>query len=79
MSQATEITNDQFKLINAVKAQALKWYDKGWCWDYVLECLSNADILAHIGNARTEKGAINNVFKSYVKPLQIGQSNAAWG
>lgn len=79
MSQATVITNEQFQLINAVKVQALKWYDKGWGWNYVLECLSNADILAYIGDARTEEDAINNVFKLYVKPLQTGQSNAAWG
>lgn len=77
MSQA--ITLEQLSLINAVKAQALKWYDKGWCWDYVLECLSNADILGFIGKATTEKGAVNNVFKNYVRPLQTGQSNAAWG
>ena len=47
-------------LIEAVKAYAITHYEQNG-WDIVVECYSNEDILAVIGNARTVAGAIRRV------------------
>lgn len=57
------------KLVEAVKAQALKWYDKSWGWDVVAECLSDQEIDQLIGpKVYTEQGAVKAVYEGFVKP-----------
>ncbi len=47
-------------LVDEVKAHAYRNYDnKGW--DYIVECYTDDEIAAEIGNARTVTGAIRKV------------------
>ena len=54
------------ELIDAVKAHALKNYEKDG-WDYIVECYSDDEILAIIKTARTAAGAIKMV-RAEIKP-----------
>jgi len=53
--------NEEMKaLVDAVKAHALKHYEKGG-WDYIVETMDDEDIAEEIGKATTERGAIAKV------------------
>jgi hypothetical protein len=54
---------DKDELVDAVKAHARQHYDKNG-WDYVVETMSDADILREIGKASTTHSAIRNVGKT---------------
>ena len=50
------------KLVGAVRAHALKHYERGG-WDYIVETMDDEDIAEEIGAATTEGGAIRKVGK----------------
>ncbi len=60
MERATEV-----EMVEAVKAHALKNYEKGW--DTVIECYDYNDIVEMIGKARTCRGAIR-LAAAFIKP-----------
>lgn len=51
------MTKDE--LLQLVKKHAYANYERGW--DVLIECHTDAEVLAAIGNAQTAKGAIANV------------------
>ena len=50
---------DKQQLVEAVKAHALKNYERGW--DLVVETMSDEDITEHIGRATTVEGALDKL------------------
>lgn len=51
---------DKTGLVEAVKAHAIKNYEKDG-WDVLIECYEDEQIAGMIGKARTEAGAIKKV------------------
>ena len=47
-------------MVAAVRDYAMQYYNDGW--DFVVECWTDADILAEIKGAKSEKGAIRKVW-----------------
>lgn len=51
------------ELVADVKAHALRYYDNGRGWDYVIETMSDEDIAGYIGKATSKFGARNRVYR----------------
>jgi hypothetical protein len=51
------------ELVADVKAHALRYYENGKGWDYVIETMSDEDIAGYIGKATSKYGARNKVYK----------------
>lgn len=56
----TKTTDLQDALVAAVRANAMKYYEKGW--DVVVECWSDAEIIEVIGRSTTARGAILKMY-----------------
>lgn len=54
-------------MVAAVREYALEHYEDGKCWDMVIECLDEAEIVGYIGRARTTNGAIWAVWNKFVR------------
>jgi hypothetical protein len=63
-------------LVPAVREHAQAHYSAGG-WDVIVECWSDADIRAHIGRARTLRGAIRKL-KRIVDVFAERQADAAY-
>jgi len=57
-------------LVSAVKGHAHAHYNDGKAWDYVVECLSDADIEELVCNRWSVNGAIKAVNDGYCKVVR---------
>jgi len=49
------------QLVEAVKSHAMEHYEDGLGWDEIVECYTDEEIAAELGNARTPRGAIREI------------------
>lgn len=66
----------QDELLDAVKAHALKNYNKDG-WDFLIECHDDAEVREAIGNASTLRGAIAKVRAEFALSLHDEMRSAA--
>lgn len=69
------LTEERKQLIDGVRKQALAWYNKGWCWDVVVEAVDDRELDQAIGKAYTVDGAIKAVYQKIVRPYKEGLYN----
>lgn len=58
-------------MLSAVKTYAVKNYESGKGWDYLVETMSDDEILALIGRARTVNGAIWAVWNKSIRTMWL--------